>query len=560
MNAEVPAMASDGTFNVMDYPAFGSDDTLRFTAAQRACGAAGLLLVPPGLYSIQQNLTLTSAILFRPGAVLRPAAGKAITFRGAFDAPATRVFDTSLHNPSVTFGVGAVERALVQWWGFNPGDSDAARGRALKAAIASNAPVVALPNGTYGYDDEGAPVVISRAIRFGGTGSCGGGATTGNATASTTQLVYTGSGVALTLDGIAGEGVENIHLHDFSLHGSSSAAGGLLLGTQLSGHMIMKGSLRNVHVSGFARSRSPLGYGVRFGQVIEFLLENVYCQNNHDGFVNLPGDVATTLRVIDCHARTNTRFGINLAGTYLESVSFGWLAEGNGTCGLKIGGSGATVANVDFFGYYSEANGSAVSPPRLPNVPPVQIGLTDTPGRVSYINFFGGMIADVLDSGTPAFDVGACDNATWNQTRTRSSGPGFIRVTEHTVDCVFTLPGASIYPGLTGGAPGPDCLRMNTGTTPQTVFIPSLPDGRAHALPYTAGIVFVTDVTNNMSALFSLDGSARTTTLWQDPASHFSTTPGVKVSIGWRSGYVIQNSTGAAIQLLIQVLSPDFRQ
>lgn len=119
---------------------------------------------------------------------------------------------------------------------------------ALQAAIDSGAPVVTLPAG-YIYFDQ--PLVVDRAIRIDGAGSCEGGvvgASSGQPGAATTQLVYRGSGAAVSVVGSGADGVENVHLSNFSLWGSEKATCGLHVGT---GVNVSKSSFKNIHICAF---------------------------------------------------------------------------------------------------------------------------------------------------------------------------------------------------------------------------------------------------------------------------------------------------------------------
>lgn len=110
-----------GIYNVMD-PRFGAkgngttDDRAGILKAQTACGSAGTLLFPPGTFRVASDMTLTSAVTFLPGAVLKPDSGVTITIAGALSAGVFQIFDVS-SGGTIVFGGTTIPEAFAQWWG-----------------------------------------------------------------------------------------------------------------------------------------------------------------------------------------------------------------------------------------------------------------------------------------------------------------------------------------------------------------------------------------------------------------------------------------------------------
>lgn len=76
----------------------------------------GVIAMAPGTYLVNSNLTLSSAIRFINGAVLKPANNVQIVLDGPISATKEQIFDTSLGG-EVVFGDNGPDQALPQWWG-----------------------------------------------------------------------------------------------------------------------------------------------------------------------------------------------------------------------------------------------------------------------------------------------------------------------------------------------------------------------------------------------------------------------------------------------------------
>jgi hypothetical protein len=125
-----------------------TDDKAAFSYADAFSG----YLVPPGTYAIASNLTITAAVQFAPGAILKPANGITITLSGEIVAGAWQIFDISAGGTIV----GPVRNALVypDWWGAAPGVASSQTSK-IQAAITfaqNGARTVYLRNGLWRCD------------------------------------------------------------------------------------------------------------------------------------------------------------------------------------------------------------------------------------------------------------------------------------------------------------------------------------------------------------------------------------------------------------------------
>lgn len=106
-------------FSVKDAGAVG-DGVADDRGAFNLINTAGVsVVVPPGVYRIASNITLTGHYTFMPGAVLKPAAGVIVTLAQAPTAGLYQIFDRSAGG-LIQFGsLGTVE-VWAEWWGAQP--------------------------------------------------------------------------------------------------------------------------------------------------------------------------------------------------------------------------------------------------------------------------------------------------------------------------------------------------------------------------------------------------------------------------------------------------------
>ena len=276
-------------------------------------------------------------------------------------------------------------------------------------------------------------ILIDKALRIDGAGSCSAkeGNSTGAPGTSTTRITYTGTSDGIRLIGSGTEGVENIHLSNFSLWGSVSANDGIQVGTAT---LVTKSSFKNLHVRGFTKSGK---FGIRLSRCLEFFMENVYTQFNDLGWGNLDGDVCTTLRTKNVHSRTNTVNGVLIQGTFSGGDCSSVLCEGNGEEGMVIApGPSASCTGNAFYAYYSEAN-NAPGAGTATGIAPIAIG--NSTGVASDITFYGAKIDDDAtgDFGGKSVDLNRADNIVFSECEFTTYNPNFIECTTNTSGCVF---------------------------------------------------------------------------------------------------------------------------
>lgn len=533
--------------NVADITAKGPEVDVRayasFAAAIDAINTDAKTLLIPNQQDVTANKTvpLNVTLRFLQGGSLNISTGVTVTINGHIDAELYQIFKWT-GTGNVVFGLGAVKEVYPEWWGFGAAGYGAPEQTinsvSIQAAIDSNAPIIRLPNGTYAYNTG---LTIDRAIRFDGAGSSGADSNqSGQRGASTTLLNYTGAGIGITLVGSGTEGKENIHLSNFSLWGTASGAGGIIVG---SSGLVSKSSIKNVHVRAFNQTGA---YGLRLKGVLESYLENVYTQLNYDGIVNLAGDVATTIRTKNVHSRANTRYGTYLTGTFSGCDISSLLNEGNGYAGLRIDGSG--VINVDFHSYYSEANN------QTGGTAPIEIGLSGGT-TVSIINFFGGGLFDAVAG--RSIDMDRAGGISFHNISLTTFNSGFMRITANTTFIEFDTLGDIYSSYVTGNHL--NGARVNNGDVPSK-WTKTIAKNGVVSLPYTGGILIITDTTNNKSAIYFLNGSAGTVNEVADPGSGFWPASGHANTINIyyyaaQSIYSVQNSTGASATLSVSILN-----
>ncbi|MDB4876464.1 MAG: hypothetical protein JWM41_2910 [Gemmatimonadetes bacterium] len=496
------------------------------------------LTLKPGTYHLTTSVTFACGVVIPAGVIFLRDAGVTLTFNGWVFASRSNHF-TGTGN--VTFGPGAIAIAYAEWYGFGATATDTANGGAIDAAILSNAPEVLLPSGSYSYSGNG--ISIDRAIRFGGTGSCGGdGNATGNPGAATTKLTYTGTGVGLTLVGSGTEGKENLHVHDLSLWGTASAAGGVQLGSSV---LVTKGSCKNLHIRGFTKVGA---WGYRYAKVLSWVSQNVYCQANYDGFANLSGDVATTIYEANCMSRSNVRFGRYIAG-FFETGQFDRpLAEGNGDAAWCFEGNG--IHDVDIDNNHSEANNGTSG------TAPLQIGLNANSGGTgvsSTIRFWGGGFYDAVAGRTVDSDYAsavAFHDVSWT-----STVAGAWRATAHTKDCSYNHQSATIYEGMVAGNTPDGVAVLAQGSHGFERF--TLAGAGATKSVGFAGTVLLTDLTNDRVALVRFAVNRHVAQILNDVDAfcHVGSGNAGTVNLDYSSGFFIQNSTAGSIDFMAEVIS-----
>ncbi len=434
-----------------------------------------------------------------------------------------------------TAWVSVTGRVDVRDFGASPSASAATNAVAFQAAIDSGAAEVVVPESQSGFDYS-TGLSIDRAIRFRGMGSCGAESNaTGQPGVSTTKLNYSGTGVAITIVGSGTEGKENIHLDNFSLWGTSNADGGILFGTGAIGAVYS--SLRNIHCRGFTKVG---GYGLKLGKSQSSIFENVFLQSNYDGLLAQGTNTNHEFRGV--RAYTNTRNGFRLLD--LQSCRLQISTESNDYEGLYLYSLGAQ--GLDFFGYRSEDNC------RVAGNAPIYISGASGSDRPIYIKFFGGAIYDYLLASNRAVDMDYAERVTFHDTTFSTYLTGFVRLTSNTLNCdLFATWNDACLPSNVSGNHITG-MRVHSGATPGR-YTTTITDGQELLLPFTGGIILVTDKTNNKSAIMALNGTANTTSELSDPNSGFATTSTAgMIGLYYSSGYRINNN-GAGASVVIEM-------
>lgn len=113
-----------------------TDDRAVFVAADTAAQAAGLvIMVRPGTYRIDSNLTITSPVTLAPGARIKPASGVEVAFSGGITTDGLyQVFDQSLGGTCVPLRVAYLHPG---WWGPTGAADDSAVWNAMLTACAA---------------------------------------------------------------------------------------------------------------------------------------------------------------------------------------------------------------------------------------------------------------------------------------------------------------------------------------------------------------------------------------------------------------------------------------
>lgn len=339
------------------------------------------LLLSTGTWSITDNLTIPANInlIIPAGAILSVSSGKTLTLSCSIQAGVYQIFSG---DGTVTASNVRHSDGYVEWFGGGVGETAAANSTALQALIDSNFNVALMP-GSYSYDTA---ITIDRAIEFYGAGSV---EDNGQPGATTSKLNYTGTGIAISLVGTGANGQENYHLHDFTLVGTVNAVGGIAVGTT---NFITKSSIKNVHIRGFTSTTANEGYGINFVKCLLSYFENLYTQVNNDGMVVNSGASNTTLKFMNCHSRSNLRYGVRFEGPIGSSQFFGLVCESNGDAGLYLNDS--NITNLNFYSYYSEANMTdGISDPGAAEAAPVIIDAASGTGPTD-INFYSPELHD----------------------------------------------------------------------------------------------------------------------------------------------------------------------
>ena len=412
---------------------------------------------------------------------------------------------------------------------------------AFNNAIASEAGIVTIPSGTFKITST---INIDRAIEL--IGSSAAQTVNGTPNTNTTTISYTGTGVAMATVGSGANGkfylnISNINFVDAS---SGAADGGLLVGSEVSigpsGGYVRLSTYSNLSFIGFGKTG---GYGLGCGNVLNSQFNNIYAKECYYGIFIFGTN--TTLTFQNCWCISSLVYGtfVGPSGALAQSTNIVFINctnEASQGPGLASIGQGNTV---DVYSYHSEAN--CLGGGNAPVIIQASGGFDPI-----YINFYGGSVQDKV--GVLQFYILGSAYINWYDVVVPNYGAQFIQVNSATIRCNFTYAGDEVTPSSVVNN-HVDGVKVNNNAPIQ--FITTLADNAATALPFTSGILLVTDTTNNLSAIFSINGSSNTTSVMSDPNSHFANTPtSSKVNVYYSSGYRIQNQTGGSINVIAQAL------
>jgi hypothetical protein len=408
---------------------------------------------------------------------------------------------------------------------------------AFLAAYNSGAGVITVPLGEFRLSTT---LMLDRAIIIQGSSSSG---VREFPTLSTSLINFTGTGAAFELVGSEANGTRNVHIKDLSIQGSASGTCGILVGNSAPSGYATMSSVINVQIKGFTATNAC---GLHVKDSINCYFRNVSCFSNYDG-VKCQGE-NTTITFESCWATTNLRYGWFLDTVIITAVFTLCIGENNQDAGLYIRGN---VSNLLFNEYHSEINNRSTGlAPQV--ITSIGATLTDNP---RYINFMGGYFGDSVGATFKSFDITGGYYINWYNPTLTSYSAGFMSVTSTTTACNFDSTIATFPNRITGNTVSGVTVNSNLSRS----IAVSIPDGGSFALPsgLTSGVILITDLTNNHSAILVLNGSGNSVSLMADPDSAFATSSVAgKVYIGYISAaYRIGQNTGGDIELVYQALN-----
>lgn len=259
----------------------------------------------------------------------------------------------------------------------------------------------------------------------------------GFATVPTTELKYTGNGVAISLLGTPAQGHTNIHLRDFLLRGNVNATGGILCGSASgAASLVHQSSIKRVAVRDFTKVGA---YGLKFRRMLTSVMENVLAKDCYDGFLFDSESICTTLTFINCYAGTCIRNGLRFATPQnVTGLAFHlFVSESSGADGVYLYGASFTT----FYGLYCEDNNLTGG------TAPVFIG-----GSSLHLKFYAPYIQSPVAG--RSFDLDAATRILIHYPIVETLAAGWCRVTANTTDSQLFLLENVGGDTITGNAPG----------------------------------------------------------------------------------------------------------
>ena len=406
---------------------------------------------------------------------------------------------------------------------------------AFLAAYNSGAGTIEIPLGTFWLSQT---FVIDRAVIVNGASS----ANTRDMLPVNTSLIYfTGTGPAFELIGSDPNSNRNMHIRNISIKGTSAGSAGISIGTN-SSSFVSQSSFINIQIRNFSAINAA---GINVARCLDSYFRNVMCMYGYDG-IKIKG-VNTTLIFDDCWCSSSARYGWNVdaivSGEANQGLTFrGCIADNSQSSGLYITGYCTYITVHDWF---SEGNCIATG------FAPQAIIYVATNYRPSYITIYGGVFSDYVS--TPPiykiFHLEGAGNVTFSNIAL-NNGPGSIEIDATTSDCALFTSYADFRPSFITGN---HLNGMSINGNAPWQYTNTIPDSGGQNLPSTTGTMTVTDITNNYSAIFFLNGARNAVSLVSDPDGKFAA--GVvagKLCITYSGNYQIINLTGNTLTYLMQ--------
>ena len=551
--------------------------------------------------TIPSNITLK----IQNGARASISSAKTLTINGPFDAGLYQVFSG---DGTVVFGNGAVKECYPEWWGaVNVTGTD--NSTAIVSALASGVNICVFQKGTYDFA-TGFTLPVHHTIK-------GVGMSTNAADGSATTLKYTGTGVAITV--LSSTALKDFQLTGNALATGGIHYGSALLSlaftervgiinfTKVDAYGIR---LNNLVSGTFRDVRAEYNY---YGMIVNGDSTNTLFDNCQFRRNDKYGSYITDLRgstFLNCLWEYNYDSGMVIFGAGAYDLSFysGW-SEGNcytsGTSDVIVTGAAGDLAHdIKFYSWFTMEDPPYHNPgtgwsflfdyaencglifPTLKSFSYLSASantvscyvLTAISGGAANNNHangirfygFGDQYQDLTDnSATP--EIGGL-----NVYRTHNTNPttitNFAKGTTGQILTVYLSQNATIANGgnfvlqrdiatdgiITLFYDGTVWREISRSNNPDFVEVEVSSGSAAYIIPNTdSAIVLLTDVTANKSAIYSLNGSANTTSEMSDPDNGFTPATGATLWVRYdgAGSYRVKNEYGVTHTIRVTLLN-----
>lgn len=420
----------------------------------------------------------------------------------------------------------------------------------LTAAIASGAKLINIPAGQFTLS---ATITLTGAIRIDGAGGLRSiGEIVSGTKLGVTEITYTGSSTAISMESGNGNGWQNQHLSNFILLGTSAAVTGIYAGNPTGTGWLTFSSLTNISVSGFVGTGGDSA-GIRIGRCLETKFTGVSSFDNKYGFSLNAGGQITTLVFDTCIAN-----GCTIGWVIKSAVSCTWLnciGEGCKEYGFYIVSEAVNnTASLDFYNCYTESNGTDGADKNF-------LITADTyANRPQFINFNGGYYAPANNVGNvQAFTCDFASNIIWDNVYLPVNTAGTITASSNTISCKYisTVAG-KYYTDVTNNVPYYGVAFESGSTAPARWISASLTTAQTDTLPFKRGVITIQAVspsTVGRSAVFGIN--AASTELISGNATFWANTATAGKASVYYSGanVIIQNDlVGEVLFVIVDAL------